>query len=377
MHLALFTKTGLATRALSISRCAEAFQRLVFRSMHAGDWSLTQAFFFPNAKNMNTRIDSDPARFKMTRAFLIVLATVSLPFTLPAAQRDAPDVTIQSFPVGHQPIGVVYDGANIWVANSGDNTVTKLRASDGMLLGTFSVGDTPQEMAFDGANIWVANFFSDNITKLRASDGVVLGTFNGGARPDGMAFDGANIWVANYGQSTVSKLRASDGTLLGTFDIGGTYPQLVAIGAGKAWVTIVLENTVTALRLSDGSLVDAYPVGGSPLGVAFDGRQIWVANHDSGSLTVLLAADGSLVDTIPAVPNPNHIIHAGANMFVTKALEPDGHGAVQTVVARRLVDKGDFSSGGTTPQGLAWDGASVWVANYYSDNVSKITRAAP
>ena len=191
-----------------------------------------------------------------------------------------------------------------------------------------------------------------------------------------MAFDGANIWVANFCQGTVSELRASDGTLLGTFDVGAPRcPQFVAIGAGKVWVTISLENTVNALRLSDGTFVGAYPVGGDPNGVAFDGRQIWVANKASSSLTVLLAADGSLVGTIPAVPNPDHIISVGANMFVTKS--KNGRGEVQTVVARRLVDKGDFSSGGLTAQGLAWDGASVWVANYDSDNVSKIPRTNP
>ena len=39
-------------------------------------------------------------------------------------------------------MGVAFDGANIWVANGGSNTVTKLRASDGALQGTFSVGSS-------------------------------------------------------------------------------------------------------------------------------------------------------------------------------------------------------------------------------------------
>ena len=41
------------------------------------------------------------------------------------------------FPVGSQPYGICFDGANIWTANFGDGTVTKLRASDGQVLGTF------------------------------------------------------------------------------------------------------------------------------------------------------------------------------------------------------------------------------------------------
>jgi len=33
--------------------------------------------------------------------------------------------------VGHHPSTAAFDGANIWVANTHDNTVTELRAKDG------------------------------------------------------------------------------------------------------------------------------------------------------------------------------------------------------------------------------------------------------
>jgi DNA-binding beta-propeller fold protein YncE len=52
----------------------------------------------------------------------------------------------------------------------------------------------------------VANFSSSNVTKLRAGDGVSLGTFSVGSIPIGIAFDGANIWVTNQGINSVSKL---------------------------------------------------------------------------------------------------------------------------------------------------------------------------
>ena len=70
------------------------------------------------------------------------------------------------FTVGATPFGIALDGANIWVTNENDDTVTKLRASDGVHLGTFPVGDVPVGVAFDGANIWVANFRDDNVTRI-------------------------------------------------------------------------------------------------------------------------------------------------------------------------------------------------------------------
>ena len=41
-----------------------------------------------------------------------------------------------SFGVGNDPNGVGFDGANIWVTNFVDATVTKLHANDGQILGT-------------------------------------------------------------------------------------------------------------------------------------------------------------------------------------------------------------------------------------------------
>src|SRR5439155_10853302 len=85
-----------------------------------------------------------------------------------------------SFSVGKSPIGIAFDGADVWVSNQYGASVTELRASDGTKLGTFSVGSGPTGVAFDGANIWMANSFGGDVTKLRASDGTVLGTFTVG-----------------------------------------------------------------------------------------------------------------------------------------------------------------------------------------------------
>jgi DNA-binding beta-propeller fold protein YncE len=43
---------------------------------------------------------------------------------------------------------------------------TELRASDGAALGTFPVESGPDGIAFDGANIWVANAGSNTVSKF-------------------------------------------------------------------------------------------------------------------------------------------------------------------------------------------------------------------
>jgi hypothetical protein len=104
-------------------------------------------------------------------------------------------------------------GVNIEVQNP--LQIATLHWYSANLSTSFTVGNLPHHVAFDGASIWVTNFLDNTVTKLRASDGTVLGTF-AAATPTGVAFDGANVWVANVNVNTVTKLRGSDGTLLGS-----------------------------------------------------------------------------------------------------------------------------------------------------------------
>src|ERR1700751_3132137 len=62
-----------------------------------------------------------------------------------------------NFATGGGPNGIAFDGSRIWVVNGPGNHVTKLRASDGAVLGIFPVGNVPGYAAFDGANVWVTN----------------------------------------------------------------------------------------------------------------------------------------------------------------------------------------------------------------------------
>ena len=109
------------------------------------------------------------------------------------------------------PYAIVFDGANLWVTNERINlpntnsTVTKIRVSDGVVLGEYTVGKRPHGLAFDGTNIWVANWGSDNVTKLRATDGSLVGTYPVGTNPEGVVFDGLRIWVSNSGSNTLTR----------------------------------------------------------------------------------------------------------------------------------------------------------------------------
>jgi len=86
------------------------------------------------------------------------------------------------------------------------NNVTELQASTGNVLNTVSVGLGPMGIVFDGTNVWVANQSGGTVTELSATDGSLLGTFKVGSVPQGIAFDGVDVWVANLVSNSLSKL---------------------------------------------------------------------------------------------------------------------------------------------------------------------------
>jgi Collagen triple helix repeat (20 copies) len=233
-------------------------------------------------------------------------------------------VIVGTYPTGAWSLGIVFDGANIWVVNSNSNTVTKLQASDGTLVGTYPVGSSPSEAVFDGANIWVTNTWSNSVTELRATDGTVIGSYPTGANPKGITFDGTNIWVSNYGSNNMTELRASDGTVLGTFPLG-TGPYGVAFDGLNVWAVNGGDNTVTKLRASDGTLVGTYPVGHTPYFMAFDGSNIWVTNGADNTVTKLRASSGALLGTYPVGLRPDMVAFDGSNVWVTN----DGGGVTR------------------------------------------------
>jgi DNA-binding beta-propeller fold protein YncE len=107
----------------------------------------------------------------------------------------------------------------MWVANYNNNNVSKFKA-DGTFIANYAVQAGPYNLVFDGANIWVGNNSNQSVTKLRASDGANLGNFSlPQPQPWGMACDGTYIWVATG--AFLHRLY-SFGTITGSVFVGGS-----------------------------------------------------------------------------------------------------------------------------------------------------------
>ncbi|MBV8280547.1 MAG: IPT/TIG domain-containing protein, partial [Candidatus Eremiobacteraeota bacterium] len=200
------------------------------------------------------------------------------------------------FPTGNNPGRVAFDGANIWVTNGRDNTVTEFRSSDGKVVGTFPVGNVPQGIAFDGSNIWVVNVNDATLSKLRASDGNTLGTFPAGPTPAYIVFDGSSLWVTNSSVNAVTKIRASDGATLGTFTAGSG--PFLAFDGQNIWVANTSSGNLTELRANDGTTLGTFPVGPNLQDIAFDGTNMWVVSHSANTVYEVRVSDGTVLRTV-------------------------------------------------------------------------------
>ncbi|HKF44306.1 MAG TPA: S-layer homology domain-containing protein [Thermoanaerobaculia bacterium] len=142
--------------------------------------------------------------------------------------------------------GLLYDGSNIWAANQVPGRLLQLDPA-GAVLNTVVVGLNAGFPIFDGANIWVPNSSDDSVSVVRASSGVVLATLtgNGLSSPQVAAFDGQRVLVTNNltGADRVSLWKAADLTPLGSFSTGaGTKPFGAASDGVHFWIVLAPVN---------------------------------------------------------------------------------------------------------------------------------------
>jgi len=314
------------------------------------------------------------------------LAAVSTSFAVDShsptsAQRLSQPDFIQSFPVGREPYFLAFDGENIWVTNHLlDNTVTKLRASDGATLGTFAAGTFPAGILFDSTNIWIADYGPPGqVIKMQPSDGTILGTFDTGGDgvPDRFAFDGENIWVTNFDDlsGTVSKMRPSDGAVLGVYPTSDVQAHAILFDGTYIWVASDAENSqMDKLRVSDGSIVFSVEIGSGAQQLAFDGKNIWVTLYLDSLVKAVKASNGAIVGSFPLGYRPDGVAFDGTNIWVTdywkntvNILSDRNGGILHTFKEESW----------TGPGAMLFDGSSIWVANYSANTVSKFKPVSP
>ncbi len=229
--------------------------------------------------------------------------------------RASDGALVGSFPVPGFPQALTFDGANVWVAQH-PNVLTKLRAGDGQVLATYEIGRENRALEFDGTHVWRAGYWGD-VTKIRAQDGAVVATLQiewGLNEAGGMAFDGQNVWIANYATGYITKIRASDATVAGSYR-WGLAPRAILFDGESLWFTLGSPQAIVKFRPADGAQLAYYAMPSLSLqALAFDGTHIWVGAMNS--VTKMRASDGAVVGTYPAGRYPVAMAFDGTSIWV-------------------------------------------------------------
>jgi hypothetical protein len=310
-------------------------------------------------------------------AFLMGLSITSV-----SAQLDNDPFYTQHFHVAPFPNGMAYDGANVWVTNFSSVTghppvITKLRGSDGALLGRFPIPLWSANAVFDGSYIWLTDhgtgFTPDTLTRLRL-DGTVEGVYPAGQfAPWGIIFDEENIWSVSSSGHLVVKIRASDAAIIATYPIDSLGSLDLTYDGANIWVTNYQNDTITKLRASDGVVLGTFDGGNSPFGITFDGAHIWVASYLDSSLRKF-DLDGTLIQVVKLQFAPSELTFDGSHIWASAENTPIEHFGkiIQLSLDGRVLRT---IRTGRQPGGILFDGESIWCSNYLNSSVTKVVHS--
>jgi hypothetical protein len=246
---------------------------------------------------------------------------------------------LRETPVGDFPSFNCFDGEDIWVAGWISDTVTRVHASDGRVLGTWTgadsaystiaaagfiyvtgrrdpgrlyridpaqppgavtevennLGSTPVSITFDGLNLWTANHGGGSGVGSITRYNIVTDTettFGAGFdRPVGIVFDGTHLWVVDAEADALHRVNPANGTILETLDLGSIDSSFFAIPAfdgSNIWVPILngLKVVSTSTPAKVLATLKGNGLSSHNPAVAFDGERIMVTVNNPPALSL-------------------------------------------------------------------------------------------
>jgi len=228
--------------------------------------------------------------------------------------------TISSFDIDSPgAITISPDGEDLYVANSLNHIVQRIRTSDNLLIKTISVDGNPYELSVtqDGQYLYVLStksgpgYLRHNMSVIRTSDNAVIDTIALGyyIGSGGMTIlpNGDYIYMANHSNDTVSVLQTSDYTIIDTIPVDDFPSNLITAPNGDfVYVSNSTSSSISVIRTSDNTVTDTIPIGSKSRGMTItqDGNYVYVTEEIADTISVIRTSDNSIIGTIPVGPNP-------------------------------------------------------------------------
>lgn len=238
-----------------------------------------------------------------------------------APTTPTPVATI-SLPTGSAPVFVhTTETLTVYVANSGNNTVSAISMANNVVSNTIQVGTNPVALAEtpDAQKLYVANEGSStvagSVNSINPIDGSVNPPIAASANAPWVSpvwvvarFDSQRAYVLDKGSGYVSAIDTSTDTVVGTASVGvGADFMLYDPTLNRVYVTNPVSGTLTSLAASTDSLTASSAIVANAVSVAAlpNGTRVYVSsaavngNTVTSQVTVLNTADLSVKTTIP------------------------------------------------------------------------------
>ena len=355
------------------------------------------------------------------------------------------------------PEGITTDGKNLYVADSGNNTIRRVGIAFGNVStmagsagspgsangpGTTATFSNPQGITTDGTNLYIADSGNNMIRKMviatrevTTQAGTVAAGFADGpgtaatfSNPRGITTDGANLYVADSGNNTIRKIVAATGvvtTLAGSAGISGSAdgtgaaarfnnPIGITTEGANLYVADFGNNTIRKIVIATGVVttlagsatgvagLTADGTGGSarfngPFAITSDGRNLYVTDDACSVRKVTLTArigtkevlgpngvpvigpDGNPIVTTVAIAAGTVTTLAGSPAFVTLTgvVSPSLYGSADGTGTSISLDTGfPVTVFGDArfwfPEGITTDGRNLYVADTANNTIRKV-----
>ncbi|MHB1242325.1 MAG: protein kinase domain-containing protein [Gaiellaceae bacterium] len=135
---------------------------------------------------------------------------------------------------------VAYGLGSLWIVNGGTNELLEVDAATARPVRSVNTGREPSALAIGAGAVWVANLGDDTVTRVRVAgraEPLDSETFAACDGPVDVAAAAAAVWVACSLDRAVARLDPETGEVVATIALGGT-PYRLAAGAGAVWVSV-------------------------------------------------------------------------------------------------------------------------------------------
>jgi YVTN family beta-propeller protein len=155
------------------------------------------------------------------------------------------DLLVSSSAVLPEFSDVAFGLGRLWIVNRAANQVVEVDPLTSQKQREITVGQKPEAIAVGSGALWVANFGDDTVTRIAIpgpGQTPTLTTIDVGDGPSDVTVGENGVWVANRLGGTVTRIDPESGDVVATIDVGNA-PERVAAGEGSVWVTVRAPET--------------------------------------------------------------------------------------------------------------------------------------